>query len=294
MAYCGFKKPDNKIVVTGEPKVQEQKLGGTVTNAFPGRLVRKGTNDDDIVIADGTAPVAGFIGFEHGYHANERPATVNTAYASGARIPVLYDGDFVIVSSVTPGVTVSKNDKLASWIDGALIKAMEIDGSIAVGIPFTKSTTEKDTGVDLPTGARVKDVLIQVTTAADASTIDVGLLSTEDNGDLDGFVDGESCASTGFVEHVNGDTTEANNTLGALLVNTSVKSADASAKFFDLKKAHVCDGVAKSIAYKTSDSTIAGFIWFVVESPGVTIVAKAEQSLSVAATAQDVMVTSLL
>ncbi len=294
MAYCGFKKPTNKIIVTGDPAVQEQKLGGTVTSAYPGRLVMKGTNDDDVSLADGTKPVAGFLGFEHGYHANDRPATVDTAYASGAMVPVIYDGDFVIVGATTAGTGVNKNDKMASWIDGTLIKALEMDGSIAVGIPFVKKTAEFDSGVDLPTGARVKDVIVQVTTAAESSTIDVGILSTEAGGDADGFVVGESCAVTGFVEHIDGNTTEASNTLGALLVQASVKSADASAKYFDLMKAHVCDGTAKSISYTTSTHTVAGFIWVIIESPGVEIVAKAEQTLASSTSAQDVMVTSLL
>jgi len=66
-------------------------------------------------------------------------------------------------------------------------------------IPFTASTTEKDTGWDLPSTAIVLEVLVEITTAEAGITMDVGLLSTETGGDADGFLDGVSVAAVGIV-----------------------------------------------------------------------------------------------
>jgi len=309
MAYCGFKKPTNKIVVVGEPKVQEQKIGGTVTNAKPGRLCAASGNDDDIVVGDGILPVLGWIGFEQGYHAKTRPANVDTAYAANDYVPVLYDGDFVIISSLAPGFSVKKGDRLASWGNGELAKAMKVNGGVAIGIPFAKSTGEKDTGVDLPEGAIVRDVFIEVTTAVESGTIDVGLLYAEDTngGDADGFLDAESCAVTGFVKHNNVALTSAaaTLTLGAYLKEADIADATASAgaQTYRVPNYHVVGEGQVSVSYTTSEHAIAGVIWIVIDSPGVEIVARAEQSLAVATVTddetttivgQDIMVTSLL
>jgi len=64
-------------------------------------------------------------------------------------------------------------------------------------LPFTASTTEKDTGWDLPSTAVVIDVLVEVTTAESGIFMDVGLLSTESGGDPDGFLRDVPVSSTG-------------------------------------------------------------------------------------------------
>lgn len=289
MTYCGFKKPLNKIVVLGEPKVQEQKIE-TATNMYAGRLVTKGTNDDDIVVADGRGPVLGWLGFEHGYHANLRPADVDTIYTIDAYGPVLYDGDFVIVGSMAAGTAVDKGDKVASWTAGQVVKGMEGGDGVWVGIPFSKQTSEYDTSFVLPTGAVVKDVMIEVATASNSATIDVGILSTEVGGDADGFIDGESIAATGFATHVVQDATAGNLTVGALL-SDDVKSGDSPALYFPAVKGFRCDGTAKTVSYKTSNHEVVGTIWLKIVSQGVEIVGKAEQSL---ATTGDLMIRSFI
>jgi len=66
-------------------------------------------------------------------------------------------------------------------------------------IPFTASTTEKDTGWDLPNTAVVLDVVVEVTTAEAGITMNVGLLSTETGGDATGFLNGIDVSSTGII-----------------------------------------------------------------------------------------------
>jgi len=129
-------------------------------------------------------------------------------------------------------------------------------------LPFSKSTSEYDTGWDLPDNAVVLDVFIKVVTNASSSTIDVGLDSSESGGDADGFLDGVSCASAGFVQATQTSTSSGGQTLGALLSGTEIKSADTTAIYFKPKKFHFASSVAaKSVTYTTSNHTIAGYIY---------------------------------
>jgi hypothetical protein len=68
--------------------------------------------------------------------------------------------------------------------------------------PSLLATTETDSGWDLPSNSIVRDVFAYVNTAeatGGTTTIDIGILSTESGGDVDGFADGISVAATGFV-----------------------------------------------------------------------------------------------
>lgn len=116
MAYFGYTRPANKIVVAGNPLVQELKVE-TATNMFPGRLVKKGTNDDDVVVvAADTDGIVGVLGWEQA-HQVHRPDTVTTIYAASAQAPVL-SGSFVGVAETT--VTVNKGDDLYPAAAGKL------------------------------------------------------------------------------------------------------------------------------------------------------------------------------
>lgn len=70
--------------------------------------------------------------------------------------------------------------------------------------------TETDTGIDFDYDTAVEAVRVEIVTVESGSTIDVGLLSTGTNGDADGFNDGISGATAGYVK-------EAFGTRGALL-----------------------------------------------------------------------------
>jgi len=133
MAYSGFRKPNNKIVVAGNPLVQELKVE-TATNMYPGRLVKKGTNDDDIVVCGATDKPIGFLGYEQS-HAAYRPTNVDTAYSAGDRAPVLCGGNFVVVARLANGENVSKGDWLVPAANGELkaASALTVDsGGVAV------------------------------------------------------------------------------------------------------------------------------------------------------------------
>lgn len=298
--YFGFRKPANKIVVaaTDSTFYTEYKLE-SATNAYAGRLMMMGTNEDDVVVADGVSYMPqGFLGYEQSFMGStsmtsNRPATVDTIYGASARVPVLFGGGFWVVAAVPIGVDVKKGDLLAPWTGGLLVPVVPMLGGYALRVPFTKYTAEHDTGIDLPAGMIVTDVIVKVVTNEASGTIDIGLLSSESGGDADGFVDGESCAVVGTIPHVNGNATEANCTRGDLIA-TELKSNDTTPLFFDVPKPHVCDGTAKSITYTTSNHTVAGYFFVVLASPGFAPVAIAEQNIATTAAVTDVMVRSLI
>ena len=289
MGYYGFVEPDNKVIAYAPNTILIQEEKAEATTIKPGMVVMKGTNDDDVVACDGvTKAPFGIAGYEQPFLGaasctSNRPANVDTAYAKDARVPVLGGGGFVAMMTLAPGVGTVKGDLLASWGGGTVVPVVPMPGGYGVKIPFTKNTSETDTGVDLPEGTIVSDVIVEVTNKVASATIDVGLLSTEDSngGDADGFLDGESCAAKGFVKHNLVDGTATNNTLGAYLVEADIKSADTSALFYSPPTFHVVGEGQVSVSYTTSDSAnLAGNFYMVCAAPGFQIVGRAEETLA--------------
>lgn len=293
MTQTGYNTPSNKIIMGGNPLVQELKVE-TATTCYPGRLVTKGTNDDDVVVGDGVGAPIGWLGYEQA--GVFMPDSITTLYDANAQAPVLSGAGNLIYmpSGLAAGTVAAKRDPLLSWAGGQVVPGVSMGGRYAIKIPFTKNTSETDTGVDLPAGVLVTGALIQVTTAASGGTVDVGILSTESGGDADGFIDGVSCAATGFVVPNNVDATAANNTMGVLLVESDILSADGTALYYSVPVPYKTDGTAKSVSYTTSNHTIAGNILLFIESPGVQIVGKAEKSVSAASAASDLQVRTLI
>jgi len=111
-------KPTNKIIVAGQPLLQILKVE-TATNVYPGRLVKKGTNDDDIVVNTALGAAIGWADYENTIK-KHRPATVDTIYLINAQIAVPHGGKFIIVGSLASGQNVSKGDRLCAAADGEL------------------------------------------------------------------------------------------------------------------------------------------------------------------------------
>ena len=289
MGYYGFVEPDNKIIAYAPNTILIQEEKAEAATIKPGMIVMKGTNDDDVVICDGVSKAPfGVAGFEQSFlgaasSTSNRPANVKTAYAPGARVPVLGGGGFVAMLTLAPGVGTVKGDLLASWGGGTVVPVVPMPGGYGVRIPFVKNTSETDTGVDLPEGIIVSDVIVEVTKEVADATIDVGLLYAEDNngGDADGFLDAEPCAATGFVKHKTVDASAANNTLGAYLVESDIKSNDTTALFASVPGVHVVGDGQVSVSYTTSNSTnLAGNFYMVCAAPGFQIVGRAEETLA--------------
>ena len=122
MVYTGQVKPINKIVVAGDPMVQELKVE-VAANMYPGRLVKKGTADDDVVVSDSTtgAAIVGWLGFEQTNPAY-RPGTPTTIYTINDQAAVL-NGDFILVAHLDNGQSVAKGAELTAAADGELTAA---------------------------------------------------------------------------------------------------------------------------------------------------------------------------
>jgi len=301
MGYYGFVEPDNKIIAYAPNTVLIQEEKAEATTIKPGMVVMKGTNDDDVVICDGvTKAPFGVAGYEQSFlgaasSTSNRPANVDTAYAKDARVPVLGGGGFVAMMHLAPGVGTVKGDLLASWGGGTVVPVVPMPGGLGVRIPFVKNATEFDTGVDLPEGIIVSDVIVEVTTKVANATIDIGLLSTEDNngGDADGFLDAEDCGTAnGFVKHNTVALTSAADTLtlGAYFKEADIKDAttEAGAQTYRVPNYHVVGGGQVSVSYTTSNSDkLAGNFYMVCAAPGFQIVGRAEETLAVATATVD-------
>jgi len=135
-------------------------------------------------------------------------------------------------------------------------------------IPWTFSdNAETDTGLDLPSNCIINplDIRLRVTTTDATETIDFGILSSEANGDANGFITAASVANSGFVEllpQITGGTNidyVGTRYVGDLLA-TSIAGADAVATVggFTFKN-YRTDGTAKSITYTGSAGSDTGF-----------------------------------
>lgn len=300
MGYYGFVEPDNKVIAYAPNTVLIQEEKAEAATIKPGMVVMKGTNDDDVVICDGVSKSPfGIAGYEQSFlgaasSTSNRPANVDTAYAKDARVPVLGGGGFVAMMHLAPGVTTVKGDLLASWGGGTVVPVVPMPGGYGVRIPFVKKTTEFDTGVDLPEGIIVSDVIVEVTKEVESATIDVGLLYAEDSngGDADGFLDAESCAAKGFVKHntVALTSAAATLTLGDYFKEADIAdaTAEAGAQTYRVPNYHVVGGGQVSVSYSTSDSAnLAGNFYMVCAAPGFQIVGRAEETLAVATATVD-------
>lgn len=292
MGYYGFVEPDNKIIAYAPNTILIQEEKAEAATIKPGMVVMKGTNDDDVVACDGvTKAPFGVAGYEQSFlgaasSTSNRPANVDTAYAKDARVPVLGGGGFVAMMHLAPGVGTVKGDLLASWGGGTVVPVVPMPGGYGVRIPFAKNTSETDTGVDLPEGIIVSDVIVEVTNNVASATIDVGLLSTENNnnGDADGFLVTEDCGTAnGFVKHNTVDTTAASLTLGAYFKEADILDATSGngAQTYRVPNYHVVGGGQVSVSYTTSNSDeLAGNIYVVCAAPGFQIVGRAEETLA--------------
>lgn len=290
MTYLGVQPPSNMIVFGGKPFKVIQKIE-TATNCYPGRLMIKGTNDDDVKVADGVGVPGGWLGYEQA-DPEFAPDNITSLYAVNAQAPVMSGPGFLRMPSGLAAKTIAvKNDFLLSWGDGQVVPGVNLGGRLAAKIPFSKSTSEVST-VTLPAGAVIRDVIIQAVTVASGATIDVGTLSSA-SGDADGFLDGESLVTAGVVQHNTFDATAANNTLGDLLVESDIVG-DVASGSFSIPTGYLVPAGGKVLTYTTSDHTVAGYIFVVVESPGIIPVGKTLLSANASSAAADVCLKCLI
>lgn len=131
---------------------------------------------------------------------------------------------------------------------------------------FNSGGTETDTGLDLPLGAKVEDVLLEVTTTDATETVAIGLLSSETAGDADGFLEATSVAASGFVKpfsYFQGTYYYVDRTAYGALFGKGQVGNDAAGSSYGVPKQgyHIVQsGNAVSVSYTPSTSdTFAGY-----------------------------------
>lgn len=167
MANLGLRKPTNKIVAAGSPLVQELNVE-TATNMYPGRLVIKGTNDNDIKVCGAGGISVGWLGYEQVTNAGYMPTDVNTIYAAGAQAPVLYGGGFVVVASLAENNIIVKGDRLVAAANGEVSKA-------AAAVTKTGNTNVTSTAATAPISGTVPEGGIVVGIAMETVTTAAGV-----------------------------------------------------------------------------------------------------------------------
>jgi hypothetical protein len=160
MADSGYKTPSNAILVAGTPLKQTLKVE-TATNMYPGRLIKKGTNDDDIVVCGANEKAIGWLGYEQTTK-KYRPATVDTIYAQNDQAVVLNGSGFVIVARLANGQNVVKGEKLAVAANGELTTTEDsysIDESGSSTHSIERVIAYAEESVDASGGA--KDIMVR-------------------------------------------------------------------------------------------------------------------------------------
>lgn len=147
MVYTGHIKPINTIVAAGNPLVQELKVE-TDTNMYPGRLVQKGTGDDDIIVSDSAVgdDLVGWLGFEQTAPVF-RPSTPDTIYVADAQAAVLNGGGFIIVACLATSQTIAKGEALTSAAAG-MVATSDLTAEAIVAYA-EESVTTTDTAKDI-------------------------------------------------------------------------------------------------------------------------------------------------
>ena len=277
MAVQNYNTPTGKLVVVGEPKRIREKNLGTVANGYPGRLVTREATDYDIKVTDGLSAPIGFLGYPGEFEGTDLQYTagdITTILTVDSAVPVYSGGGYTIYvpNGLAPGFTAVEGDVLLSWANGQVAAGVCMGGRYAIKVPFTNTsgTTQVDTGVDIPGGVIIRDVVLNVTTNTSSATLDVGFINAGESGDEDGLLDGESCGTAGLVAHNLVDGTAGNITVGALLEEVEITEANGgSAVTAAVLTPYVTNGTAKSLVYTPSNHAMAGFIYVFIESPGV-------------------------
>lgn len=135
---------------------------------------------------------------------------------------------------------------------GATIKVKKI----ALNATTHCTGAEVDTGWDLPEASVVLDCFINVTTLATGTTktLDVGTLSTESDGDADGFLDGADISAVGLVTAIN--------TAGAITLGLLLADAPSTTAAVGRSKVNYSThtGTARSVSVTSGTTDVAALV----------------------------------
>jgi hypothetical protein len=125
----GQVQPTNKIVVDSTNCHHQTKKIETVANCYPGRLVIRGTNDDDVATGTSGGAVYGWIGYND-TNKHYRPATISTIQVVNDQVDIVNGSGIIVLAWLLSGETVTKGAILVS-ADGGFVQAKATQGGTA-------------------------------------------------------------------------------------------------------------------------------------------------------------------
>jgi hypothetical protein len=130
-----------RVVISGNPIIEELTVE-TGTGVKPGRLVKKGTDPDDVVVlASVTDKPSGWVGWDaEGTHPSASPATRDTAYATGKKASIWYGPGTIGVGKLAAGQNVTKDTPLIPAANGELQAAATETATVTSGSSHVTST----------------------------------------------------------------------------------------------------------------------------------------------------------
>ena len=138
-------QPTNKILVDSINKHVTTKNVETGTNVYPGRLVMVGTNDDDVIVCDGsTSPAIGWVGYND-TPKKYRPATIATVHSSGDKTAVVWGPGMRLLAKLNTGCTITVGDLLTASANGTLTEGTAGTHDIIATAEEAVTTTYPDT-----------------------------------------------------------------------------------------------------------------------------------------------------
>ena len=120
MVDMGYIEATDKIVLAGNRMSAEFEIE-TVTTMYPGRLVKGGSTDNEIVVGTDGAVSYGWLGYED-TPIMYRPATIDTIYNVNDRAAVVFGPGIILRGLLANGDDVIMGDKLTGTAAGAVKK----------------------------------------------------------------------------------------------------------------------------------------------------------------------------
>ena len=135
MVDFGYITATDKIVLAGNRMSAEYEVE-TATTMYPGRLVKKGTTDNEIVVGTDGAVSLGWLGYED-TPVMYRPTTIDTIYSAADRAAVVFGSGIILRGLLANGDDIIMGDKLTGTAAGAVKKwvPVPIDAASAEEFP---------------------------------------------------------------------------------------------------------------------------------------------------------------